>query len=164
MRHLLAGILVMSLAACAQLEPKTLTSLELPVQGQLIFKASVDQTFEATKQVFTEEGWKLLYEGSELPKKEYAYFSNRDPDGGKSYDRAAWGKTIGGSMPPKKYLEAKTATSAFSFGAELFVTLFEAPNQGCVVAITASSGQALEKDKLETYINSFTTRLNQKVK
>jgi len=163
MKHLLFAVLALSITACANLEPKTISSSELPLQKQLIFKAGVDETFAATKQVFADKGWKLLYEGAEPPKREYAYFSNRGPFDG-SYDRLAWGKSTAGPQPPRKYLEAKTPTSAFSFGAELFVALFEGPDGGSAVAITASTSQMNEKDKLESYIGEFTTLLTQKVK
>jgi hypothetical protein len=164
MKKLLIGALALvSLTAGADLKPRTVTSGELPEQGELIFTASVDDTFAAIKQVAAGRTWKLLYEGDEPPKKEHAYFSNSAPLSGKSYDRIAWDKSAQGPMPPKKYLQAKTPTSAFSFGAELFVTVFEAPNGGSVVAITASTSQVREKDKLEGYIEAFTADLNLKV-
>jgi len=64
-------------------------------------------------------------------------------------------------MPPKHFITGKTPTSAFSFGAELFITVFEAPDSGSVVSIAASTSQVIEKDKLELYINEYTDLLNQ---
>jgi hypothetical protein len=66
-------------------------------------------------------------------------------------------------MAPKHFITGKTPTSAFSFGAELFITVFESPNSGSVVSISASTSQVLEKDKLELYINQYTDLLNQKI-
>ena len=164
MKSLWVGALaLLSLAAHADLKPRSVTSFDLPVQGELIFTASVDDASAAIKEVVAERKWKVLYEGDELPKKNYAPFSNTAPFDGKNYDRIAWDKSTQGPMPPKKYLQAKTPTSAFSFGAELFVTVFEAPNGGSVVAITASTSQIKEKNKLETYIDEFAKSLNQRI-
>ena len=60
-------------------------------------------------------------------------------------------------------LQAKTPTSAFSFGAELFVTLFESPENGSVVQVSSSSSQVLEKKKLEAYIDELAALLNEKL-
>ena len=115
-----------SLSAEAQaFKPRTVSSGDLPVQGELIFVASPDETFSAVKAVVEGLDWKLLYEGNEPPTKEYAYFSNSAAFSGKSYDRIAWDRSSEGEMPPKWYLQAKTKTTAMSFGAELFVTVFE---------------------------------------
>jgi hypothetical protein len=163
MKKLLLLLLAFGLSACAALQPKTVTSSDLDVQGRLIFKANVDSTFEATKQAFAAKGWKLLYEGTEVPRRGFSYFSNSDPISGKSYDRIAWDKTLNSTLPPRKYLQAKTPTSAFSFGAELFVTLFESPENGSVVQVSSSSSQVLEKKKLEAYIDELAALLNEKL-
>jgi hypothetical protein len=153
-----------SLGAEAQaFKPRTVSSSDLPVQGELIFVASPDETLAAVKAVLEALDWKLLYDGNELPTKEYAYFSNSAAFSGKSYDRIAWDRSSEGEMPPKWYVQAKTKTTAMSFGAELFVTVFEAPNQGSVVVITASSSQLREKNRLETYIDGFAKELNGKI-
>ena len=154
-----------SLGAEAQaFKPRTVSSNDLPVQSELIFVASPDESLAALKAVVEGLDWKLLYEGNELPPKEYAYFSNSAALSGKSYDRIAWDRSSEGEMPPKWYVQAKTKTTAMSFGAELFVTVFETPNQGSVVAITASSSQAREKNRLETYIDGFAKELNGKIR
>ncbi len=67
-------------------------------------------------------------------------------------------------MPPKWYVQAKTPTRALTFGAELFITVFEAPDHGSVVVVTASTSQLREKDKLEAYIGDFTAALNSKIR
>lgn len=156
--------LVASLSVSAQLKPRTVSSSDLPVEGELIFMASADDTFAAVKQVIEERRWKLLYEGSELPDKERAYFSNIAAFSGKSYDRIAWDRSTEGPMPPRWYVQAKTPTRALTFGAELFITVFEAPNQGSVVVITASTSQVREKDKLEGYIGELAAALNAQIR
>jgi hypothetical protein len=163
MKKLAAVLLVTLLSACAHLEPKTVSSSNLETQGRLIFKTDVAKVVAATKKVFVEKGWKILYEGDEAPKKDYSYFSNREPFSGKSYDRVAWDKTLSSSMPPKYFITGKTPTSAFSFGAELFITIFESPDSGSVVSIAASSSQILEKDKLASYIDEYAGLLNQSI-
>lgn len=163
MRLLFTLILVAGISACAELRPKTVTSSDLDVQGALIFKSSVDKTFDAIKGVISEKKWKLLYEGDEPPKQDYGYFSNQDPFSTESYDRIAWDRSLSSTMAPKKFLQAKTPTSAFSYGAEIFVTLFESPDKGTVVSVSTSTSQIIEKDKLETYINEFAQSLNEKV-
>lgn len=162
MKHLLTLLAVLALPACANLQPKTVTSSDRDVQSTLVFKASTDETGKAIKEVLSEKRWKLLYEGEQPPKNEYSYFSNRSPLSDESYDRIAWDKSLNSTMPPRKYLQAKTPTNAFSFGAELFITLFESPEKGTVVSITASTSQIIEKDKLDGYIDEFAAQLNKK--
>jgi hypothetical protein len=161
MKRVATLLLAILISACANLEPKTVSSSDLGTQGKLIFKDDVAQTIDATKKAFSENGWKILYEGSEPPQKDYAYFSNRDPFSDKSYDRIAWDQALSSTMPPKHFITGKTPTSAFSFGAELFITIFEAPDSGSVVSIAASTSQVVEKDKLELYINEYADLLNQ---
>jgi hypothetical protein len=163
MKEIAVLLMTMLISSYANLEPRTVSSNNFDTQGKLIFKAAVTQTVVATKKAFSEKGWKILYEGSEPPKKDYAYFSNREPFSGKSYDRIAWDKSLSSTMAPKHFITGKTPTSAFSFGAELFITVFESPNSGSVVSISASTSQVLEKDKLELYINQYTDLLNQKI-
>jgi hypothetical protein len=45
----------------------------------------------------------------------------------------------------------------------LFVTLFEAPQNGSVVSVTAASSQVLEKKRLEGYIGELAALLNQQL-
>ena len=104
MKIWVAGALALFIgcSADAQLKPRTVSSRDLPVESELIFMASVDDTFTAVKQVIEDKEWKLLHEGNEMPEKERAYFSNSATFSGKSYDRIAWDRSADGPMPPTR--------------------------------------------------------------
>lgn len=163
MKKFILLVLFFTFVSCAGLAPKTIGSSDLEAQGQLIFKSPVKETVRATKSVVGDMHWRLLYEGEQLPKRGYSYFSNRDPLTGRSYDRAAWDAALSSQMVAKYYIQAKTPTSAFSYGSELFFVIFESPNGGSVVSLSASSGQVNEKNKLESYINNYASSINQKI-
>ena len=161
MRIFLIAIMALALAGCNKLEPRSISSYDMEVQGTLIFKANVSQTVEATKAAFKQKGWKVLYEGDEMPKKNYSYFSNRAPFNNTNYDRIAWDQSLSSTIAPKHFLTGKTPTSAFSFGTELFFVFFETPNSGSAITITAATSQVFEKDKVESYINEFSAIVNE---
>ncbi len=163
MRILFILFALISLSACNALQPEAMSSSDLPVAGDLIFKAKVDDTIAASKAVLEDKKWKLLYEGAENPTKNYSYFSNTAPFNSKDYDRMTWDMALNSEIAPKQYIQAKTPTNLISFGAELFITIFESPDEGSIVAIAASSSQLAEKKKLGTYIGEFSTLLNEKI-
>jgi hypothetical protein len=142
-------LLAIALSACSALSPKVVSSSDLGIEEQLVFKASVDATLQMTKQVLADKGWKLSYEGTEPPRE---------------YDRIARDATLSSAIRPKQFLQAKTPISAFSFGAELLVLLYEAPDNGCIVSVTAGTTQVLEKKRLEGYIVELAKQLNQNLK
>lgn len=150
-------------AALAKLGPETVSTHEFDADSSLVFQAAPDAVVTASKDVFAEKKWKLLYEGAELPKKNHGMFSNMHAFSGRSGDKAAWEKATAAGMNPRFYLQAKTPTSAFSFGAELFVVVYESPEGGSLVSIVASTSQALEKKKMRDYIASLASELNMKL-
>lgn len=162
------AILVISVAfllsGCGYLEPKIVSSKDYAIQNKLAFKTDIKKVIIATENAFKKQGWEILYQGIEKPKKSYAFFSNR---GGimatKDFDKIAWDKSLNSKFEPKYFITGKTPTSAFSFGTELFIVLYSADHSTTVTQITASSGQLLEKDKLEGYINIYADLLNSEI-
>lgn len=163
MDKIMAILSMLLLPACSYLTPRFVSSTDLDVQGELIFKSAVPETAVAAKEAFISQGWKVLYEGCKYPPQEYSYFSNRAPLTNKSYDRIAWDKSLSAAMDPKYFITGKTPTSGFSFGAELFITIFDSPESGSIVSITASTSQVAEKKKLEQYINEYASKLNESI-
>lgn len=148
------------ISGCAGLEPKTISSADLGMQEELVFAVSEENAVEATRGVFAEQGWKMLYEGASPPQKDYAYFSNRHPLSDKSYDKAAWDESLTSTAAPTYFITGKTPTSAFSYGAELFITVYAVASGGSAVSISAATSQVNEKKKLEMYIQQYTAGVN----
>ncbi len=152
------------LTGCGYLEPKIVSSKDFAIQNKLAFNTGLEEVITASKNAFKNQGWELLYEGKEKPKKNYAFFSNR---GGflstSDFDKIAWEKSLNSKFEPKYFMTGKTPTSAFSFGTELFIVLYLSNDSRTIAQITASSGQLLEKDKLEGYINKYAESLNKEL-
>lgn len=167
-------LIIITLPACAIIEkletavsPKMITSTGLNLQGKLIFiDAYVSQIVNATEEAFNEKKWKVLYEGSELPKEDYSLFSNARINTlffipvASGHDSRSWNTLLMNDMKPVHFITGKTPTSPLSWGAELFIVIFESSESDLVVAVSVASGQMLEKDKLETYLNEYIELLN----
>ena len=168
MKKTITLALMMLILACSSLEPVATSSNDLNLQESLKFSGKTPDLIAATKKAFSENDWKILYEGETLPKKNYSTFSNMSHNPfmsprGAEYDQIAIDKALSTNQAPSYYLQAKTPTSAFSFGAEIFVVVFEGDPSGSATAIAASSGQALEKKKLGSYIQQLTDQLNSRI-
>ena len=145
---------------CSSLDPVAVSSSDVGIEEGLIFSSDFQAVVAATKDSFKEKKWKLLYEGETLPDKNYSHFSNMshnpfNPSEAANYDQIAIDMVLEPGVAPSYYLQAKTPTSAFSYGAELFVVVYEGESGGSAIRISASSGQALEKKKLGTYIEEL---------
>lgn len=151
--------------ANAGLGPRTISTQEFDPGTSLVFQVDADKVAAAFKDAVADRKWKMLYEGSEPPKKGHSYFSNAsgNPFSFRTGDKAAWEKAKAEGLEPKAYLQAKTPTSAFSFGAELFVVVYQAKDSGSFVSIAASTSQIKEKKKLESYISDIAKSLNEKL-
>ncbi len=165
MKIIITLALALLVSACSSLEPIATSSSDLNLQENLKFSGSTPELIAATKKSFAENNWKVLYEGETLPNKNYSTLSNMShnpftSDRGAEYDQIAIDKTLSSNQAPSYFLQAKTPTSAFSFGAEIFVVVFKGAPSGSAVSIAASSGQALEKKKLGSYIQQLTNQLN----
>jgi len=168
LRFLMSIICTMLLAvpvAHAGLGPKAVSTQDFDPGSSLIFQADAQQVAAAIKEIVAEQKWKLLYEGAEQPKKNYSFFSNAyaNPITYRSADKAAWEKAKADDLEPRAYLQAKTPTSAFSFGAEIFVIVYQSKESGSLVSIAASTSQIKEKKKLEGYISDLAKSLNDKL-
>ena len=153
------------LSSCASLEPSAVSSNDLHLQQNMEYSSSPEAVSNAVKKSFASFNWKLLYEGETLPAKNYSSFSNMShnllsKDEGQ-YDQMAFDKILSADQAPSIYLQAKTPTSAFSYGAEVFVVVYKTTSGGSVVAISASSGQALEKKKLSGYVNDLSNKIQE---
>lgn len=162
MKKWILAFAVLGLGGCAALEPKTVSSAEVGDVTHLEFRAEPNDAAEAVKAAIAEKKWKLLYSGAEMPEKNHGYFSNQRVSGA-SDDPAAWQKADQVAMKPTAYLQAKTPTSAFSFGAELFIVVYAKGEGGTAVSIAASTSQIIEKKKLGTYISELSTSLDQRL-
>lgn len=158
-----AFLLLSAPSAFAGLGPKTISSQEFDPGSSLVFQANAADVAAAVKAFVADKKWKLLYEGAELPKKNHGHFANTYAFSGRSADKEAWAKAGAAELKPAAYLQAKTPTSAFSFGAELFVVVYERPEGGAIVSIAASTSQIAEKKKLEGYIGELAAALNEKL-
>ncbi|MBL4602620.1 MAG: hypothetical protein JKY84_07745 [Emcibacteraceae bacterium] len=163
MKTLFTIVMATLLTACNALQPDAMSSSDLPIAGDLIFTASVDETIEASKAVLKDKKWKILYDGEDKPTKNYSFFSNAAPFNNIDYDRVTWDMTLNSTIAPKHYIQAKTPTNLISFGAELFITIFESPKNGSIVSIAASSSQLAEKKKLGAYLEEFSNLMNEKI-
>ncbi|MGO1073628.1 hypothetical protein [Lysobacter sp. CA199] len=157
------GLLVVASWAQAGLGAKTISTQEFDPGGSLVFQAKSEDVAAAAKAFLAEKKWKVLYEGAELPKKNHGMFANTRGFTGRSTDKEAWAKAGEAGLKPTAYLQAKTPTSAFSFGAELFLVVYESGDGGSIVSIAGSTSQMLEKKKLEGYIGEIVTALNEKL-
>lgn len=155
--------MLLASTAFAKLGPETLSSQEIDPGSSLIFQVGAQDVGTTAKAVFSEKKWKLLYEGNELPKKNHGMFSNAHAFSGRSGDKAAWEKASAAGLEPRVYLQAKTPTSAFSFGTELFVVVYESKEAGSLVSIVASTSQIAEKKKMQSYISELAAMLNEKL-
>lgn len=166
MKKLVTAISIYLLSACTGLEPTSTSSSELDLQKNLQFTDSSTELIAATKSSFSDNKWKVLYEGETLPDRNYSTFSNMNYNvfapSDNNYDQVAIDKALSSDQAPSYYLQAKTPTSAFSYGAEIFVVIYDAKNNGSVASIAASSGQGLEKKKLPGYISQLAEQLNTK--
>ena len=151
--------------ADAGLGPRTISTQEFDPGSSLVFQADADKVAAAFKDAVADRKWKMLYEGNEPPDRGHSYFSNAsaNPFSFRTGDKAAWEKAKAEGLMPKAYLQAKTPTSAFSFGAELFVVIYQAKQSGSCVSIAASTSQIKEKKKLEGYISEIARSLNEKL-
>jgi hypothetical protein len=168
MKKVVSIALVFFLSACSSLDPVATSSNDLNLKESLIFSASEADLIAATKESFSENNWKILYEGETLPKKNYSTFSNMSHNpfntaDNKNYDQIAIDKALSSNKAPSYYLQVKTPTSAFSFGAEIFVVIYKGKPDGSAVSISASSGQAFEKEKLGGYIKQLSDQINKKI-
>ncbi|MEH6421049.1 hypothetical protein [Pseudomonas sp. CGJS7] len=159
----LVGLVAVASWAQAGLGAKTISTQEFDPGGSLVFQAKPEDVAAAAKAFVEEKKWKVLYEGAELPKKNHGMFANTSGFSGRSTDKEAWAKANEAGLKPKAFLQAKTPTSAFSFGAELFVVVYESGEGGSIVAIAGSTSQMTEKKKLEGYIGEIVTALNEKL-
>ena len=163
--RVLVCLALLSAASFAQagLGAKTISTQEFDPGGSLVFQAKTEEVVAATKAFVSEKKWKVLYEGTELPKKNHGMFANTRGFTGRSTDKEAWAKAAAAGLKPKAYVQAKTPISAFSFGAELFVVVYESEDGGSIVSIAGSTSQIAEKKKLESYIGEIVTALNEKL-
>jgi len=164
MKNLLAcSAIVVLLSSCANLDPISVSSYDMNMKSELSFSKKPDQMLTMTKEVISELNWKIIYEGETLPTKNYSGPSNQSAFHSGDYDAIAWDKTMSPGAMPYMYIEAKTPTSLSSFGAAIFIIVFK-PNNGLTsVAITGSTSQIIEKEKLESYIKSFSEKMNSKI-
>lgn len=163
MKEWILAFAVLGLGGCAALEPKTVSSVEAGDVTHMEFRAGPEDAAEAVRAAIADKKWKLLYSGADLPKENHGFFSNHRMSGA-SADGAAWQKADQVAMKPAVYLQAKTPTSAFSFGAELFIVVYDrGEGGGTAVSIAASTSQMLEKKKLGTYISELRTSLDQRL-
>ena len=162
MKRWMLVLAMTGLTGCAALEPRTVSSSEAGDVSHLEFRAAPDDAAQAVRAAIADKKWKLLYSGSELPNDNHGHFSNAHVSGA-SADPAAWQKADQVAMKPTAYLQAKTPTSAFSFGAELFVVVYARDDGGTAISIAASTSQMLEKKKLGGYISELGASLEQRL-
>lgn len=165
MKRFLVFMLMMLVAssAVAKLGPEVVSTHEFDPGSSLVFQAEPEAVVAAIKAVIAERKWKVLYEGAELPQKNHGMFSNMHAFSGRSGDRAAWERAASVGLSPSFHLQAKTQTSAFSFGTELFVVVYASPENGTLVSIAASTSQVVEKKKMRDYIIGLASDLNGKL-
>lgn len=155
-------VAVLTVSGCETLKPRTVSSAETGAPSRLEFQAGPEAVMAAAQVAIAEQKWKLLYSGTERPKDDHGFQSNNH-FGGETDDQLAWSKSDQAGLEPTAYLQAKTPTSAFSWGAELFVIVYATDTGGSVIAISASTSQALEKEKLGSYISQLGTAIDQRL-
>ena len=153
---------IILVVACTSLDPVSVSSNDLNMQSELRSNKSPDQLTTSVKQVIAELNWKILYEGSMLPKGSLSGASNTSPLHSGDFDAVAWNKTLKSGAEPYKFVEVITPVTFFSYGAAIFIVVFKAQNGETSVAITGSTSQVNEKKKMEIYIKEFSDRLNLK--
>ncbi len=166
-KFILIGLSLIT-SCCSSLNPIAISSNELNLQSSLKFKSGTERLVSATKEAFSESKWLILYEGNKLPTENYSTPANvtHNPfsaPNSVNYAQIAFDKALSPNEAPKYYMQAKTPTSGFSYGAEIFVVIYSTKKNESMVSISASTGQALEKKKLEDYITNLTFMLNTKV-
>ena len=155
-------VAVLTVSGCETLKPRTVSSAEAGEASRLEFQSGPDSAAAAAKAAIAEQKWKLLYSGTERPKDDHGFQSNNHFSG-ETDDQLAWSKSDQAGLKPTAYLQAKTPTSAFSWGAELFVVVYATDTGGSTIAISASTSQALENDKLGSYIRQLGSAIDQRL-
>lgn len=153
-------VAVLSLSGCETLKPRTVSSAEAGAVSRLEFQASPETAAAAVKAAIAEQQWKLLYSGAQKPKENHGFQSNNHFSG-ETDDLLAWGKAEQADLKPVAYLQAKTPISAFSWGAELFIVVHATGTGGSAITLSASTSQALEKEKLGDYMSQLGNAIDQ---
>lgn len=178
-------VIFAALMATGCVTPRSISSIEMGIQDQLVFKSDKSQTVSAANEVVSDLGWSSLYAGDKRPDgtnssgdrslrglmmpndSGLSNTSNNifsSAEDAEKYDQMAFAKAEQAGAEPEYYLQAKTPKTPFTYGAEIFVVFYDKGAAGSVVSIAASSSQLAEKDKLEGYISEFTSRMKKKLK
>lgn len=156
-------VLSMLLGCQASFNPKTVSSNDDSFVKPLLFKSSLEKTISNSKSIFSKMNWKLLYEGKNLPDRSYGNWNNRNVLIGifhsHDHDRIVWDDLLSPDSVPVYYMQVKTPTTLTSYGAQIFLALYETKNNDIVLAISASSNQVRERNKLKSYIETFSDDL-----
>jgi hypothetical protein len=73
-------------------------------------------------------------------------------------DQQAWSRVLKDARSPDYFMKAKTPTSAFSYGAMVYIALRK-DEDNVSVLVGSASNQVNEKEKLASYIDAFSKTL-----
>ncbi len=159
---------ILLLQACTVVQPKAVSLSESGFDS-LVFREDLERVVSSIEKIISENGWKLIYKGSQLPEHDGSVSSNARTTLNVNYyantinmsslDSKAWNMISGKYNSPVSYIQIKTPTTDFSFGAEIFVVVFDLPDNKIAVEVSSASSQALEIKKLESYLSDFSSDL-----
>ncbi|BCE03683.1 hypothetical protein [Marinicellulosiphila megalodicopiae] len=158
-------LVLILMQSCAMPQSRTISTKDINIE-KISYSAEYEEVLESIYEIAKSKKWKVLHSGDALPDEEKSWDSNATYEISKkgtttiSQDYLAWNKIINLYDNPKQYIQLKTKTTAFSYGAEIFIAIYEPKNNTILVEVAAGSSQAVEKKKLDGYISFLVDELN----
>ncbi|BFM14751.1 hypothetical protein R50073_09340 [Maricurvus nonylphenolicus] len=164
MKPIITIFLTIILGGCGSLAPRAVSTHDMGINDDLVFPVDTMTLAKSIIDIAKVEEWKLLYKGKQMPIEYLSGPSNVNPLGTRfeNYDSFAWDKALNVDKTPDYYLQYKTQTTLTSTGAALFIVVFNEGDNVSRIAMTGSTSQIAEKEKLEIYINKLVSMLKAK--
>ena len=160
-------VILLLVQSCSSLMPqtRTITMHDINIEA-LAFTASSSEIIESLKTITKSKKWKILHNDDELPTKDKSMYSNStfEMDSKStthiSLDHIAWNRILNSHSNSTTYIQILTKKSLSSYGAEIFIVIYEPEAGKVILEIAAGTTQISEKKKLDSYISSLSEELN----